>query len=174
MRFFQRSHDFAALKRRMGQKLSRPAYSMLYNLSWSAFSYLCPSTTCSRGVRMQCFFVGRRLPRRPISSSRVLDNPPLLMFSMSNSRTHLNTTFDIVSVNNQISTYTLLAVIYYADQHFTAQIVTRDGRIWYYDGLTLINPDIQPTLEEVGSIHYGPDLQSCKGGQATAAIYARL
>jgi hypothetical protein len=74
MRFFQRSHDFAALKRRMGQKLSRPAYSMLYNLSWSAFSYLCPSTTCSRGVRMQCFFVGRRLPRRPISSSRVLDS----------------------------------------------------------------------------------------------------
>jgi hypothetical protein len=32
----------------------------------------------------------------------------------------------------------------------------------------------QLTLEEVGSIHCQPDLQSCKGGQATAAIYAKL
>jgi hypothetical protein len=73
--------------------------------------------------------------------------------------------------------YTLLAVIYdYADEHFTAQIVTRDGRMWYYDGLALINLDIQPILEEVGSIHCQPDLQSCKGlgGRATATIYAKL
>jgi hypothetical protein len=100
--------------------------------------------------------------------------PPLLVFSMAGSRTHINTSFDIVSVDNHISMYTLLAVIYYADQHFTAQIITRDGRIWYYDGLALINPNVQPTLKEVGSIHCRPDLQSCRGGQATAAIYARI
>ena len=69
--------------------------------------------------------------------------------------------------------YKLLAVIYYADHHFTAQIVTRDGRIWHYDGLALVNPNIQPTLEEVGFIHCCPDLQSCRGGRATAAIYAK-
>ena len=105
---------------------------------------------------------------------RFQHSPPLLVFSMPDSRTHINTTFDIVSVDSQVSMYTLLAVIYYADQHFTAQIVTRDGRIWYYDGLAPVNPDIQPTLKEVGSIHCRPDLQSCKGGRATATIYARL
>ena len=40
-----------------------------------------------------------------------------------------------------------------------------------YDGLALTNPDIQPTI---GSIHCRPDLQSCKGGRATAMIYAKL
>ena len=90
--------------------------------------------------------------------------PPLLMFSMPYSRTHIDTTFNIISIDSQVSTYTLLAVIYYTDQHFTAQIVTHDGRIWYCDGLAIINPDIQPTLEEVGFIQCRPDLQSCKGG----------
>ena len=100
--------------------------------------------------------------------------PPLLVFSMAGSRTHINTSFDIVSIDNCVSMYTLLAIIYYTDQHFTAKIVTCDGRIWYYDGLALINPNIQPTLEEVGSIHCQPDLWICRGGQATAAIYAKV
>lgn len=62
----------------------------------------------------------------------------------------------------------------------SAQIVTRDGRIWYYDGLALVNANlnvrVQPTLEEVGSIRVRcrPDLQSCRGGRSTAAIYAKL
>ena len=105
---------------------------------------------------------------------RFQHGPPLLVFSMPDSRTHIDTSFNIVSVENQVSMYTLVAVVYYADQHFTAQIITRDGRIWYYDGLALTNPDIQPTLEDVGSIHCQPDLQSCKGGRATAVIYAKL
>ena len=106
---------------------------------------------------------------------RLQHAPPLLVFSMpaSDSRTSINTSFNIVSVDNHVSVYKLLAVIYYADHHFTAQIVTRDGRIWYYDGLALVNPNIQPTLEEVGFIHCCPDLQSCRGGRATAAIYAK-
>ena len=105
---------------------------------------------------------------------RFQHGPPLLVFSMAGSRTHINPSFDITSIDTCISTYTLLAVIYYADQHFTAQVVTRDGRIWYYDGLALINPNSQPTLEEAGSIHCQPNLQSCRGCQATAAIYYRL
>ena len=111
----------------------------------------------------------------PVSINlRFQHGPPLLVFSMAGSRTHINTSFDIVSVDNLVSTYTLLAVVYYADQHFTTQIITHDGRIWYYDGLALKNPNVQPTLEEVGSIHRRPDLQSCQGGQATAVVYARL
>ena len=100
--------------------------------------------------------------------------PPLLVFSMPASQTHINTSFNIVSVENQVSMYMLIAVIYYADQHFTSKIITHDGRIWYYDGLAITNPDIPPTLKEVGSIYCQPDLQSCRGGRATAAIYAKL
>jgi hypothetical protein len=98
------------------------------------------------------------------------------MISEPNSRIHINFSFNIIStiIDNQVCMYPLLAVIYYADEHFAAQIVTHDGRMWYYDGLALINIDIQPTLEEVGSIHCQPDLQSCKGGRATATIYAKL
>ena len=78
------------------------------------------------------------------------------------SRIHINTSFEIVSVDNRrVSTYTLLAVVYYADQHFTAQSSPVTGELGYYDGLALINPNVQPILEEVGSIHCKPDLQSC-------------
>ena len=104
--------------------------------------------------------------------------PPLLVFSFPNSKTHIDTSFNIASIDNlgHVSMYTLLAVIYYANQHFTqtAQIVTHDRRIWYYDGLVLVNANVQPSLEEIGSIHCHPDLQNCRGGQATAAIYAKL
>jgi hypothetical protein len=85
------------------------------------------------------------------------------MISEPKSRIHINTSFNIIStIDNQVCMYMLLAVIYYADEHFTVQIVTHDRRMWYYDGLALINIDIQPTLEEVasGTIHCQPDLQS--------------
>jgi hypothetical protein len=81
MRFFLRSHDFAALQWRTGQKLLRIHYSLLYNLSRRKISYFRTSTTCPslRGVRMQSFFVGHR---RPIFSSRVLNLPfPLSLSS---------------------------------------------------------------------------------------------
>ena len=98
------------------------------------------------------------------------------VYTIFGSRIHINTSFEIVSVDNQhhVSTYTLLAVVYYADQHFTAQLSPVMGELGYYDGLALINPNVQPILEEVGSIHCQPDLQSCQGGQATTVIYARL
>ena len=98
------------------------------------------------------------------------------VYTIFGSRIHINTSFEIVSLDNRhVSTYTLLAVVYYADQHFTAQLSPVMGELGYdYDGLALINPNVQPILEEVGSIHRQPDLQSCQGGQATAIIYTRL
>ena len=63
------------------------------------------------------------------------------------------------------------AVIYYANSHFTAQIITRDGRIWFYDGMKILDPNIQPTLEYVGTIHSQINMHVCRGGEASAFIY---
>ena len=104
---------------------------------------------------------------------RFLDCPPLLAFCFHGFTLHVDSTITL-SVGSHDCMYSLLAVVYYADQHFTAQIITRDGRIWYYDGLALTNQHIQPTLKYVGSMLCRPDLLTCGGGRASAAIYARL
>ena len=98
--------------------------------------------------------------------------PPLLAFSFPESRVHIDTTFNI-PIDNYSHTYTLTAVIYYANQHFTAQIVTCDGRLWFYDGMSIVNPINEPTLKPVGSIHSVPNMHVSNGGQAYA-IYAKL
>ena len=98
--------------------------------------------------------------------------PLLLVFSMLGLRLHLDSNF-LLSVDNHNCMYTLIAVVYYADLHFTAQIITRDGIIWYYDGLALVNQNVL-TLEYMGSMHCHPDMLTCKNSQACAAIYAKL
>ena len=98
-------------------------------------------------------------------------SPPLLVFSIFQLSIHIDTAFKIV-VENSDHLYTLAAVIYYANSHFTAQIITRDGRVWFYDGMQIIDPNIQPTLEYVGTIHSQIDMRVCRGGGASALIYA--
>ena len=98
-------------------------------------------------------------------------SPPLLVFSISQLSIHIDTAFKIV-VENSDHLYMLAAVIYYANSHFTAQIITHDGRVWFYDGMQIIDPNIQPTLEYVGTIHSQIDMRVCRGGEASALIYA--
>ena len=97
-------------------------------------------------------------------------SPPLLVFSISRLSVHIDTTFKI-SIENSDHVYTLAAVIYYANSHFTAQIITRDGRIWFYDGMRILDPNIQPNLEYVGTIHSQINMHVCRGGEASALIY---
>ena len=105
---------------------------------------------------------------------RFCHSPPLLVFSIPHLRIHIDTTFKI-SIENKDSEYMLAAVIYYANSHFTAQIITRDGRIWFYDGMEIVDPNMQPTLKYVGIIHSQTNMHTChgRGGEATALIYAR-
>ena len=56
-----------------------------------------------------------------------------------------------VRLENRVQNYSLAAVIYYSHEHFTTQIITRDGRVWFYDGM-LITLTV-PTLNCVGSIN---------------------
>ena len=102
--------------------------------------------------------------------------PPLLVFSMpniSNSTTLMNTTLNI-SIEDQNQCYLLTAVVYYGHHHFTNHIITRDGRIWFYDGMAIMNRQVQPALEFIGSIHSQQDLlYNSRGNNACAVIYAR-
>jgi hypothetical protein len=102
--------------------------------------------------------------------------PPLLVFSMptSNSTTLMNTTLKI-SIEDQNHKYLLTAVVYYGHHHFTNHIITRAGRIWFYDGMALLNRlgQVRPALECVGSIHTQIDLlYNCRGNNVCAATYA--
>ena len=77
-----------------------------------------------------------------------------------------------ISVEDQNHQYVLTAVVYYGQHHFTNQIITRDGRIWFYDGMAIADQQSSPSLEYVGSIHRQQNLYSCKGNNACAAIYS--
>ena len=115
---------------------------------------------CGHAVGLQC---------------RFRSAPPLLVFSMptSNSTTLMNTALEI-SIENQNHNYLLMAVVYYGHHHFTNHIITRDGRIWFYNRMALLNQQVRPALECVGSIHTQIDLlYNCRGNNVCAAIYAR-
>ena len=96
--------------------------------------------------------------------------PPLLAFEFSAQPTiSIVHTFS-VRLENRVQNYSLAAVIYYSHEHFTTQIITRDGRVWFYDGM-LITPTV-PTLNCVGSINDPSfSLQVCRGGTPCAALY---
>jgi hypothetical protein len=43
-------------------------------------------------------------------------------------------------IQNRSDMYTLIAIVYYGGQHFTSQVITRDGRLWFYDGMQIADP----------------------------------
>lgn len=100
------------------------------------------------------------------------NTPPVMAFEFS-----AQPTVDIVhllsvQLENHIQNYSLAAVIYYSQDHFTTQIVTRDGRVWFYDGMSIANPTVEPILHSVGSIN-DPlfSIQDCRGRMPCAALY---
>ncbi len=77
-----------------------------------------------------------------------------------------------VQVENSVKKYYLAAVVYYSHEHFTSQIITRDGQVWYYDGMLIADPAVEPTLHCTGSIN-DPlfSVQDCRGGTPCATMY---
>ena len=105
--------------------------------------------------------------------------PPLLVFSMpistsTRTTTLMNTTLNI-SIEDQNHKYVLMTVVYYGHHHFTNHVITRDGRIWFYDGMAIMNRQVRPALKCVGSIHVQQDLNllyNCRGNRVCTVIYA--
>ena len=100
--------------------------------------------------------------------------PPLLAFEFSAQPTiDIDHTLNVRLENCvQRRQYSLVAVIYYSHNHFTTQIITQDARVWFYDGMSITNPTVNPTLNCVGSINDPSfSVQVCRGGTPCAALY---
>lgn len=66
--------------------------------------------------------------------------------------------------------YALRGIVYYANTHFTSQIVTTDGDIWYDDGIVTGSQMLyNGKLAEMSEM----DLCNCKEGIATLSIYSK-
>jgi hypothetical protein len=103
---------------------------------------------------------------------KLCSTPPLLAFEFSAQPT-INIVHSLsVQIENHVQKYSLAAVIYYSHNHFTTQIITQDGRVWFYDGMLIVNQLIEPTLNCTGSIN-DPlfSVQACRGGIPCAALY---
>ena len=99
--------------------------------------------------------------------------PPILAFELSGPRTFIDHALSM-QVENRVQRYVLAAVVYYAHEHFTSQIVTCDGRVWFYDGMSVARQK-SPTLEHVGSINdMSFDMKSCRGGSPCLVLYTRV
>ena len=79
---------------------------------------------------------------------RFCSSPPLLAFQLSDPSTLMDYNLS-VHVENRVQRYALAAVVYYAHEHFTSHIITRDRRVWYYDGMAVAHQNV-PSLEHVG------------------------
>ena len=76
--------------------------------------------------------------------------------------------------NGKLHTYHLFTVMYYheVDAHFVSYVITKDGQIWFYDGISYLS---NPTMEYCGTLHnQPPQLETCRGGQASVVIYAQI
>ena len=98
--------------------------------------------------------------------------PPLLAFSFPGSSTDIDHSFEL-TVNDKLHKYHLSTVIYYreVDAHFVSYVIMKDGQIWFYDGMSYLR---NLTMEYCGTLHnQPPQLETCRGGQASVAIYAQ-
>ena len=95
--------------------------------------------------------------------------PSLLVFEFSNKVLYINFLIDL-RVQNEHHRMRLAGVIYYGQQHFTAQVILSDGQIWFYDGI-----DTGRNMIYYGSIIPNPpNMSYCRGKQALAAIYISI
>jgi hypothetical protein len=94
--------------------------------------------------------------------------PSLIVFEFGDQVLHID--FFIDPQPNIGHKMRLAGVVYYGQQHFTAQIILSDGQIWFYDGITTGR-----SLVYSGSIHQNPpDMSHCRGKQASTAIYVSV
>ena len=95
--------------------------------------------------------------------------PSLLAFEFANKVLHINFLIDL-GPQNEHHRMRLAGVIYYGQQHFTAQVILSDGQIWFHDGIEtgrnlIYNGTIIPNP---------PNMSYCRGKQAVAAIYISI
>lgn len=141
----------------------------LHTLSFTSIAHWVSSQTDQLIV---CCRVCHHTPRILL---KFCSAPPLFAFEFSAHPTLILDNIFKVQIGNRTVYYTLAAIIYYSQSHFTAQIVTRDSWVWFYDGMSLTNPMVNPTLEYVSSINSSLfTKQICRDAHSCAAIYSSI
>jgi hypothetical protein len=75
-----------------------------------------------------------------------------------------------INTNDAEITLKLRGIIYHGRHHFTSQIVSLNGDIWYHDGMTTGQTcDWNGALSE----HLPQELNTCKGRSVTLVLYAQ-
>jgi hypothetical protein len=91
---------------------------------------------------------------------------PFIAIALGNQQLQIDQTFSIY-INNQQFRYELRGIVYYRESHFTARVVNHNGMIWFHDGIAT-----GQSLEYEGRVV--ESLNSCKGKQASVAIYVKV
>ena len=145
------------------------AFDVVLDKGTSAFESISEwVSTCSEQASHRC----RICQLQAKIEYRFKAAPPLLAFSFPGSSTDIDHSFEL-TVNDKLHKYHLSTVIYYreVDAHFVSYVIMKDGQIWFYDGMSYLR---NPTMEYCGTLHnQPPQLETCRGGQASVAIYAQ-
>ena len=73
-----------------------------------------------------------------------------------------------IKVNNTNTFLYLKGIVYYGENHFTSRIITKDGKIWFNDGITTGGKSIE---EGHLSTMTDKNLRKCKGKDFVFAVY---
>jgi hypothetical protein len=93
--------------------------------------------------------------------------PPLLALDFAGHQIEIDNPISI-KIENLEYRYSLVGIVYYGGDHFTARIILQDGQIWFHDGITT-----RQTTQHDGSLTLNcPELYTCEGKRASLAIYS--
>ncbi|KII82619.1 hypothetical protein PLICRDRAFT_106497 [Plicaturopsis crispa FD-325 SS-3] len=95
--------------------------------------------------------------------------PHLIAINLFNCNTN-PAKFIKLPVANKDVTLRLRGLIYHGEFHFTSRIITRDGKLWFYDGVTTGGTaNLEGFIENISE----RELRECKGRKIVLAVYAR-
>ena len=74
-----------------------------------------------------------------------------------------------IKINNTNTLLYLKGIVYYGGNHFTCRIISKDGKIWFNDGITTGGRSIE---EGHLSTMSDKNLRRCKGKDLALTVYA--
>ena len=108
----------------------------------------------------------RRCSKDVFIINEYVSAPPLLAVEVSGHDIQIDNQISI-KVEDVQYTYTMIGIVYYGDDHFTARIILEDKQIWFHDGITTGHNTIYE-----GSLALNcPELHTCRGKQASLVLY---
>ena len=97
------------------------------------------------------------------------NEPPKLLI-LEYPYTTIKTSYKIkIKVNDTATLLYLKGIVYYGENHFTSRIISKDGKIWFNDGITTGGRSIE---EGHLSTMSDKNLRRCKGKDLALTVYA--